>query len=91
MLFIGLFCDGTKSAKGSGIMSFPTGNAMPVEYPQPSEEEIASLARKFYEDSNCEEGHDQESWECAAYMLAQKLQIESQLKFLHWRASNAAC
>ena len=49
----------------------------------PDDNEIASLAFKFYQDGNCEDGHDRENWLCAEYMLAQKRLIERQIDALH--------
>jgi hypothetical protein len=51
----------------------------------PTEGEIATLALKFYQDSNCEEGHDRENWLCAEYMLTQKQLIHSQMSAIHDR------
>lgn len=51
----------------------------------PTEVEIASLALKFYQDSNCKEGHDRENWLCAEYMLTQKQLIHSQMRAIHSR------
>jgi hypothetical protein len=49
----------------------------------PDKDEIASLAFKFYLDSDCEEGHDHENWLCAEYMLTQKHLIQRQIDAIH--------
>jgi hypothetical protein len=55
---------------------------------RPAADEIASLALKFYLDSNCQEGHDRENWLCAEYMLTQKHFIRCQIEGLHDREAN---
>lgn len=49
----------------------------------PDKNEIASLAFKFYLDSDCEAGHDRDNWLCAEYMLTQKHLIKRQIDALH--------
>ena len=55
----------------------------------PDKNEIASLALKFYLDSNCEDGHDHENWLCAEYMLTQKHFIQRQIESLHYQESGS--
>ena len=56
---------------------------------RPDEDEIASLALKFYLDSECLDGRDRENRLCAEYMLAQKHLIEYQISTLHDRVNTS--
>lgn len=47
--------------------------------------EVATLAYKFYQDSNCQDGHDRENWLCAEYLLTQKELIQRQIASFHNR------
>jgi hypothetical protein len=57
----------------------------PFQAPKPSYREVASLAWKFYLDSNRIEGYDVENWLCAEYMLRQKQLIQLQVSAIHGR------
>jgi hypothetical protein len=70
---------------GNAQMSFT--NATPiVEVQTPTEVAIASLAEKFYLDSNCQEAYDRKHWLCAEFMLAQQHLIRCQITSIHERA-----
>lgn len=60
-------------------------NRSPAKCEEPSENEIAALASKFYEDSHFQDGHDRDNWLCAKYMLTQKHLIQCQISSLHNR------
>jgi len=54
---------------------------------RPEEDEVASLALKFYLDNECLDGRDRENRLCAEYMLAQKRLIQYQISTLHDRVN----
>ncbi len=56
-----------------------------LQTPRPAYREVASLAWKFYLDSNREDGYEVENWLCAEYMLRQKQLIQLQISAIHGR------
>jgi hypothetical protein len=79
------FPHGTVLAWNGGNMNKLMMEAVPLQTPKPTYREVASLAWKFYLDSNRENGYDLENWLCAEHMLRQKQLIELQVGVLHGR------
>lgn len=65
-------------------MKFPVASPT-LDSAQLSPDEVADLALKFYQDSNCLDGHERENWLCAEYMLTQKKFIENKICSIHQR------